>query len=48
LTILYWLVFALVVVGYLVGVYVILFGNSGLGYTRNSVESTPTDRHGQH
>lgn len=48
-TILYWIAFGLAVAAWAVWAYVVFFGVSGpLGYTRNSVESTPTDEDGRH
>lgn len=44
--ILYWILFAAAVIGWAVWAYVVLFGS--VGYTRNSVESTPTGEDGRH
>jgi hypothetical protein len=44
--IVYWGVFALTVLIWFVWAYVVFFG--GVGYTRNSTESTPTGEDGRH
>ena len=45
--ILYWIGFGFVVVIWLAWGYAVLFGDGG-GFTRSSVESTPTGRDGRH
>lgn len=47
--ILYWIVLGIAIAAWAVWAYIVLFGGSGpLGYTRNSTESTPTDKNGNH
>jgi hypothetical protein len=47
-TILYWILFGAVVIAWAVWAFVVLFGGGPLGYTRNSTESTPTRKDGNH
>jgi hypothetical protein len=47
-TILYGIAFGVAIVGWVIWAWVVIVGGGPLGYTRNSVESTPTDRDGNH